>query len=550
MKLFANKTQRNAKLLRCAAFGMTLVFLGAVIFMTNPVQHFVEWQLSLTPGTLLYKLWLFPPLDVYIMVYMFNYTNVDDFIAGRATKLKVEQVGPYVYKEVLSNHNVTLNEANNTISYTPRREYIFIRDRSVGDPHFDRIRAPNIPYMGVSTHAASLSMFAALGISALTKRLNAQPMLEVSVHDYMWGYEDHLVHLASKFVPSYIDFASFGIMEKLFREGNESNVVNMHLPERRDSNGVVLPNSPRGYSLHSVNYGRGFMRWDYDEATNGTRCNRIWGSHDATLFPRDMNEEDEFFIYRRTFCRRLPLKFVRTLKFWGQDAFEYTMEPHIFDSELGNVNSSCFCKNNQCLRRGVGNVAPCYYNMPLAITYPHFMHTDPSLLERFDGLKPNESIHTSTFMLQPQLGVPLHTHMRLQANQVVGKVKFNRLMEPFENMVLPLLWVDLTIDNLPVILQLLVHGIKYAFPLMQGILALGLILAGLYQLTAAFMLCFWSPPGGVHSKIEHAEKAASIINGLTIGVSFHKATPTAAASTMSTAECVQEAQKLLSRSEV
>ncbi|KAH8311615.1 hypothetical protein KR044_007211, partial [Drosophila immigrans] len=542
----------STELLRCAALGMTLVFLGAVIFMTDPVQHFVEWQLQLTPGTLLYKLWLFPPLDVYITVYMFNYTNVDAFIAGTAPKLKVEEVGPYVYKEVLTNHNVTLNEANNTISYTPRREYIFIRDRSVGDPVVDRIRAPNIPYMGVSTHAASLSMFAALGVSALTKRLNAQPMLEVSVHDYMWGYEDHLVHLASKFVPSYIDFASFGIMEKLFREGNESNVHNMHLPERRDANGVALPDSPRAFSLHSVNYERGFMRWDYDAATNGTQCNRIWGSHDATLFPRDLNEDDEFYIYRRTFCRRLPLKFVRTLKFRGQDAFEYTMEPHIFDSELHNENSSCFCKNNQCLKRGVGNVAPCYYSeyslrpidgllnseiselladMPLAITYPHFMHADPSLLTRFDGLHPDESRFTSSFMLQPvseidcvpqqrliersslnvqQLGVPLHTHMRLQANQVVGNVKFNRLMAPFENMVLPLLWVDLTIDNLPPSLQLLVHGIKYGFPLLQGALALGLLLAGLYQLSAAFMLCFWSPPGGVHSKLEQAEKAVTI----------------------------------------
>ncbi|KAH8388650.1 hypothetical protein KR093_011731, partial [Drosophila rubida] len=499
-----------AELLRCAALGMTLVFLGAVIFMTDPVQHFVEWQLTLTPGTLLYKLWLHPPLDVYIMVYMFNYTNVDAFIAGTESKLKVEEVGPYVYKEVLSNHNVTLNEANNTISYTPRREYIFVRDRSIGDPVVDRIRAPNIPYMGVSTHAATLSMFAALGVSALTKRLNAQPMLEVSVHDYMWGYEDHLVHLASKFVPSYIDFASFGIMEKLFREGNESNVVNMHLPARRDANGVKLPDSPLAYSLYSVNYERGFMRWDYNDDTNGTQCNRIWGSHDATLFPRDLSEEDEFYIYRRTFCRRLPLKFVRTLTFRGQDAFEYTMEPHIFDSELHDANSSCYCKNNQCLKRGVGNVAPCYYNMPLAITYPHFMHADPSLLEQFDGLNPDESRFTSSFMLQPQLGVPLHAHMRLQANQVVGNVKFNRLMEPFENMVLPLLWIDLTIDNLPPSLQFLVHGIKYGFPLAQAAVALGLLLAGLYQLSAAFILCFWSPPGGAHSKLEHAEKGVTI----------------------------------------
>lgn len=194
---------------------MTLLFLGAVIFMTNPVQLIIDWQLSLGPNTLLYKLWLEPPLEVFIVAYIFNYTNVEAFVSGKDAKLKLEEVGPYVYKEVLSNHNVTLNEANNTITYTPRREYVFVPERSVGDPKLDYIRNVNIPYMGVTTAATSLSMFAALGLSALTKRLNAQPILNVTVHDYLWGYEDHLVHLASKFVPSLIDFPNFGLMDKV-----------------------------------------------------------------------------------------------------------------------------------------------------------------------------------------------------------------------------------------------------------------------------------------------------------------------------------------------
>lgn len=41
----------------------------------------------------------------------------------------------------------------------------------------------------------------------------------------------------------------------------------MHLPERKDSHGVNLPNSPRGYSLYSINGERGFNRWEYDEST-------------------------------------------------------------------------------------------------------------------------------------------------------------------------------------------------------------------------------------------------------------------------------------------
>lgn len=106
--------------------------------------------------------------------------------------------------------------------------------------------------------------------------------------------------------------------------------------------------------------------------------------------------------------------------------------------------------------------------------------------------------------------------MKLQANQVVGNVKFNSKMEPFENMVLPLLWVDLTIDNLPVYLQVLVHCLKYVFPALQGLVVLGLILAGFYQLSSAFVLCFWSPPAG-------NDRAVSLLGALTLSKSFqHK----------------------------
>ncbi|XP_017143381.1 lysosome membrane protein 2 [Drosophila miranda] len=508
MKLFTNKNQRNAKLLRCAALGMTLLFFGSLILVSDPVQSILDVQLNLKPGSLLYLLWLDPPIDVYINVYMFNYTNVDAFTDGIDTKLKLDEVGPYVYKEVLTNHNITLNEANNTISYSPRREYIFVPERSVGDPKVDHIRAPNIPLMGVTTLASSLSVFASLGLSAVAKRLNAQPMLEMSVHEYMWGYEDHLVELAAKFVPSWIDFASFGIMEKLFREGNESNVVNMNLPELKDKYGVKLPGSPRGYTLDSINGERGFTRWEYDEQTNGTMCNRIWGSHDATLFPRDINEKDAFYLYRRTFCRKLPLKFNSTRTYNGIDGYEFVMEPDVFDSELGNPNSSCFCKNNRCLKKGVGSVSPCYYNIPLAITYPHFMHGDPSLLEPFEGLQPDESRFSSVFVVQPQLGAPMQgTHLRLQANQVVGKVNFNSLMEPFEDMVLPLLWVDLNIDVLSFSLRMLIHGIKWGFHLLQWTAALGMLLAGVYQLCSALMVCFWpSAHQQQFLKVEQAEK--------------------------------------------
>jgi len=148
------------------------------------------------------------------MVYLFNVTNFDAFSNGIDKKLRVHEIGPYVYQEILENHNVTFN-LNNTVTFSPKRSVKFIKERSVGDPKIDKIIAPNIPYMGITSTASSFSGLAALAISALTNRLQTKIMLDVSVHDYLWGYDDRLVRFASKVMPSVINFERFGLLERV-----------------------------------------------------------------------------------------------------------------------------------------------------------------------------------------------------------------------------------------------------------------------------------------------------------------------------------------------
>ena len=50
------------------------------------------------PGTYLYNVWEKPPLEVFLKVYIFNITNGEEFLNGNDKKLKVEEVGPYVYQ--------------------------------------------------------------------------------------------------------------------------------------------------------------------------------------------------------------------------------------------------------------------------------------------------------------------------------------------------------------------------------------------------------------------------------------------------------------------
>jgi hypothetical protein len=55
-------------------------------------------KLGIENNSLSYKFWVKPPVAPLLAIYVFNYTNADEFEAGIETKLKVRELGPYVYR--------------------------------------------------------------------------------------------------------------------------------------------------------------------------------------------------------------------------------------------------------------------------------------------------------------------------------------------------------------------------------------------------------------------------------------------------------------------
>ena len=44
-----------------------------------------------------YEAWKSPPVHAYLRVYIFNYTNVEEFEKGIDKKLQIQELGPYTY---------------------------------------------------------------------------------------------------------------------------------------------------------------------------------------------------------------------------------------------------------------------------------------------------------------------------------------------------------------------------------------------------------------------------------------------------------------------
>lgn len=120
----------------------------------------------------------------------------------------------FYFREFLENQNATFHE-NGTLSYVPVRHNIYSQERSKGDPMKDIVSALNLPLLGISTAMNDFSTIGALAISTLAKSVNAQPILNLTVHDYLWGYDDPLVRLASNIAPNIINFERFGLLDRV-----------------------------------------------------------------------------------------------------------------------------------------------------------------------------------------------------------------------------------------------------------------------------------------------------------------------------------------------
>uniref|UniRef100_A0A1A9WGN3 Scavenger receptor class B member 1 n=1 Tax=Glossina brevipalpis TaxID=37001 RepID=A0A1A9WGN3_9MUSC len=483
INIFARGTSPSTtfKILTLGFLGVVSMLFATAIFIFDPLKMFATSQIAFREGSILYKVWQKPPLEVFITVYVFNVTNYQKFLNGIDNKLKLVEVGPYVYQEQLENFNATFHD-NNTVTFTPKRTVKFIRERSIGDPKIDKIIAPNIPYMGASSMASSFSMLTAMALRALTSKLESKTMLEISVHDYLWGYEDRLVYLASKLIPQIINFEKFGLLERMFNEGH--NVVNMHLPGAKKPKDQQ-PKYYRDFSINTWNNEKSIHYWTSGRKQNLTNCNRVYGTFDGSLFPRDIERGEILRIYRKTFCRTLPIVFTHPSTINGIEASNFKLHEKSFSSDLDDADSSCFCKNRKCLKKGLGNITPCYYNIPLAISFPHFLNGDPSLLEPFEGLQPNESKHGSTIVLQPQLGIPMRVKSRFQVNLAMSDISFNGELERFRNVVIPVFWLQIAVDDLTTFLKVLLFLLFKVGPIVQSSLVIILIITGLSLIASA-----------------------------------------------------------------
>lgn len=346
-------------------------------------------------------------------------------------------------------------------------------------------------------------MFVNLGVSAISNSVGSKQFLTMTIDEYMWGYEDKLVKLANEFIPSWIDFPRFGIMDRLMALDNADNIVTIMIdPKIKPSKNEILSEEERTtpYHIQRFNGSPGLSQWGFKDTTENEtspqncKCNLIEGTFEGGIFPPNLKANTSFRMYRRAFCRPVKFNYEDEVQMEeGYRGFRYKLDKDFLGTPDVNPDNACYCYKGRCPLKGLGNLAPCYYDIPIIISQPHFLNADPRVLERYEGLNPDPEKHDSELIVHPDIGVPLKASLKVQISLSVPQTRFNSKTRPFNNLTIPLFWLELCVEEVPSLVHIVITALYHILPIVQIIFMWLFAIIGLSMIGTSALLVFFFP---------------------------------------------------------
>ncbi|GAB0094391.1 scavenger receptor class B member 1 [Sergentomyia squamirostris] len=450
------------------ATGLISITLSVAIYIFNPYDLIFKWKLKFEKDGEVYNLWAKPPVDLYLKIYLFNITNSEDFLSGKDKQLRVEEVGPYVYREFLSHENITFND-NGTISTTPRHPLEWQEELSEGNSEADVFILPNIALLSIAQVAAEKSYFVRLPVNILIRQTDSKPLVKMTAREFMFGYESPLVTLGYHALPNWISFKKVGLIDRMYDfEGDFETIFS----------GETDPSLSGLYDTYKGS--QNLPHWD------GDHCSKITGASDGTKFKSFMAPNETILFFRKSMCTvKKMVPEGEPTEVSGLTAQRFVFEENALDNGAVDEKNKCYCRQGNCLPAGLIDVTDCYYGFPIALSYPHFLDADPSITNNIVGLRPNRTEHESFFMVQPTSGLPLKCSMRFQINMKMNDVSSMAHVEQFSHMTIPMLWFDITFHELPPALKNRFHLYLNVLPVLDQLLFYGSAIGGVLLLVFA-----------------------------------------------------------------
>ncbi|KAK9874689.1 hypothetical protein WA026_005509 [Henosepilachna vigintioctopunctata] len=412
------------------SFGFSLGFLVSgflLIFGWKSLfDTITNYELSLRSGTFQYKAWLDPPVDIYMDLFPFNWTNVDEFRKSKVwVKPRLEETGPYTFSIRLSRDNVKFND-NGTVSYNTIRTYHFVPERSNGSMD-DILTVLDPVQMTIASVLKDKHYLIQRGTHYFLRRFNLTLDLSTTIRQLSFeGVRHPAMDFAERLrlMKGYdIPYDKFGWFYT--RNGSasfEGDYTSWTGEGDIRKAGII---DEWNHSKHSSSY--------------TGECSRVDGSSGDVFHP--VNDDPTFSLFQADFCGKV------TLERNGSDTVDdiegnlYISTDKMFDNGTKYPERACFNPPGVTVENGLRNLTLCQYHAPAFISLPHFYLGDASLREAIDGMHPDPDKHKMYFLLEPTLGVPLKAHIVFQANMKLYSVSPIDSFKSVQNTTIPMMWI-------------------------------------------------------------------------------------------------------------
>ncbi|XP_034565557.1 lysosome membrane protein 2-like isoform X2 [Notolabrus celidotus] len=451
----------------CAS--LLVVGIGLVVgqVFRTLMHERLKREIVLVEGSRVFESWKTPPPPVYMEYFFFNVTNVDEFLQGE--KPEVKQVGPYTYREYRYKDNVSMVENGTKVSAYNTKSFVFLRDKSVGDPTVDNITTVNIPSWAVMNKLKD-SFWKASLVSMWMSSMGSGFFTTRTVDELLWGYEDPLLARVSTSNPDVEKV--FGLMYK--KNGSNDGEFVYHTGQQ-----------------NYMDYGR-VETWKGESKVNfwtSDQSNSINGS-DGSAFHPLLKKDERLYIFTPDLCRSIYMEFEKEVEVKGIPAYRFTPPRSVLASKDENPANEGFCVSpKECLGTGLLKVSPCRKGAPVVASFPHFHLGDPKYAAAIAGLSPQAEHHQTFLDLNPTTGVIVRANKRAQVNILMSRISGFPKTRTLNETVFPVMFLNesVTIDDASaarVHKLLLIATLVSNFPLIivgMGAIMLTVFIILLYQ---------------------------------------------------------------------
>ncbi|KAG8232412.1 hypothetical protein J437_LFUL013984, partial [Ladona fulva] len=397
--------------------------------------------------------------------------------------------------------NIAFHE-NSTVTFQHKKILRFVPELSSGSKD-TTVVVPNIPLLTLSTQSKGLPRLVRMGLSLVLRTMKMQPFVKVTPEQLAFGYDDTLLTLAHRFFPRHRrPMSKMGLL--IGRNGTINDVTTI-FTGHSGMEDFGLMNRLNGLDRLPM--------WDRHP------CDTLRASEGSFFPPRAFTGADEVTVWDKDLCRVLPLRYRGPTSKNGIAVDLYTPPEDVFADPSIRPENGCFCpgENGECPPSGLQNIAPCQYEAPVYLSFPHFYQADPNLLAAVEGLKPDQKKHETYFKIQPKLGVPLEAQVRVQMNLKVESAPGIQPVAKFPDIVFPIIWVEEGVADLTYEIRWWIYLATTFSDAAVPTLTYGLLCIGSILLIIAFARAYrdvlFSPENIERGKKTLRRGSSFIING-------------------------------------